>query len=468
MKKIFATLLLVFSVFMTFSQVNSIQPKVAEQTELVSIVFRLANAKEYVNNDVTSYVNAIDEYFKPYANHELIKFVKKLRHTSRVSFDAVMSMAVNLDINEGIRFKENLSIDSHDKRWSEKNINKFVELLDRFYKDSKFNDFFISQKSLYQKAENSYNEVLKEVDFKWFEEFYGFKPNGSYNLIISLTNGRGCYGPSIKYIDGHEDIYAVMGIQQIDSLGIPFYTNKSIPTIIHEFNHSFCNPLIESHYNSMEPKASEFFKLVKDKMYSQHYGTSETMLYESLVRACVIKYYQHIKASEKRINGMILTEKSNGFILTDELFNLLTIYENSKNRYPTLKEFMPEVVRMHNELSPKTLLEDFESKCPSIIYSNIENGSKNIDPSTNLLLVKFDRVMNDGFNGTSVGRKGEKYFLEFAEKVDAKWDSTKLEWSLHIVLKPNKDYSISFPRQFFRDEKGYPLKETFYLDFKTK
>ncbi|HCT29604.1 MAG TPA: hypothetical protein DIW31_02470 [Bacteroidales bacterium] len=468
MKRLIVIVFFALTAIASYAQESLIQPKVTEQTELVSIAFRLAGADEFVNNDVAGYAKAIDEYFKPYLKHELIQFIKKLRLTTSIGFDAVMSMAVNLDIKGGVMLKENLANVSHDKRWSEKNIQRFIELLNRFYLDSKFNDFFNSQRLLFQKAENNFSTVLKEVDFNWFEKFYGFKPKGSYNLIISLTNGRGCYGPSVKYIDGHEDIYAVMGIQQIDSSGVPIYTQKTIPTIIHEFNHSFCNPLIKSQYSNMKPQASDFFKLVKDKMYAQKYGTPITMLYETLVRTCVIKYYQHIKASEKRINGMVFAEKSKGFIWTDELLGLLSKYENNRSEYATLNDFMPEIVKLQNSLSPKKLVSDFENNCPSIIYSNIKNGSKKIDPSTKILLVRFDRIMDDGFNGTSIGKKGEKFFPEFPVNGGAKWDSTKLEWSVQVILKPNKDYSISFPAQFFKDEKGYPLKDTYYLDFSTK
>jgi hypothetical protein len=76
--------------------------------------------------------------------------------------------------------------------------------------------------------------------------------------------------------------------------------------------------------------------------------------------------------------------------------------------------------------------------------------------------------MDNGFNGTTDGKRGEKFFPEFPEKVVAKWDSTNFEWSIPVILKPNKEYSISFPSQFFRDKKGYPLKKTYYIDFKTK
>ncbi len=467
MVRFFFVVTYLFTSFLCFAQDNLIQPKVDERTELVSIVFRLAGANEYVNNDVTGYVEAIDGYFNSYKDHELIKFVKKLRRTSGVSFDAVMSMAVNLEINGGIRLKENLSVESHDKRWGQKNVEKFVTFLDKFYFNTKFHDFYVSQKSLFQKAESNFNELFKNVDFRWFGSFYGFTPTGNYNLILSLTNGRGSYGPSVKYNDGHEDIYAVMGIQHIDSLGVPYYNQKAIPTIIHEFNHSFCNPLILLYFRDMEPHADKFYELVKDKMQAQHYGSSKTMLYESLVRACVINYYQYMKASDSRIKGMIYTEKSKGFIWIEELFNLLTVYENSRDKYLTLKDYMPEIVKMHNSLSPKTLATEFDRNCPSIIYSNIKNGSRKVDPKINILTVRFDKLMDNAFNGSSYGKRGEKLFPDFPEKVVARWDSTNYEWSIPVILKPEREYSISFPYQFFKDKNGYPLKNTFYLDFKT-
>ena len=50
-----------FTVIALFSQNRAVQAKVDERTELLSIIFRLAEAKEYMNDNIPSYAKEIDE-----------------------------------------------------------------------------------------------------------------------------------------------------------------------------------------------------------------------------------------------------------------------------------------------------------------------------------------------------------------------------------------------------------------------
>ena len=78
MKKLFATLLISLTCPAIFSQNIVLNPVVDERSELLSIVFRLADSPEYMNSDIKRYTDDIDNYFKTYKNDELIKFVRKI------------------------------------------------------------------------------------------------------------------------------------------------------------------------------------------------------------------------------------------------------------------------------------------------------------------------------------------------------------------------------------------------------
>ena len=362
MKRTGTVTLLILLSFSAFSQVSAVQPKVDERTELLSIVFRLAGSEEYVNNAIPSYVKDIDAWFKPFRESELIKYAQKLGKTNGVSFDAVMSMAGNIEIKDSIRLKQNLKENSLDKRWGKPEAEKFLTPLNRFYIETKFHDFFENHKSLYTIAETNFSRILSQVDFTWFQSFYGGKPAEGFNLIISLVNGGGNYGIKASYNDGREDIYAIMGSWKTDSLGQPVYTKDVIGTIIHEYNHSFCNPLIDDSFKQMEDVAGKFWEEEKDVLRRQAYASAKTMCYEILVRACVIKYYQTAKLSQEDVNRMIIAEKSRGFLWINYLVDELSVYEGKRNKYPELKDFMPEIVRMQNRLSPSKLKAEYDTR----------------------------------------------------------------------------------------------------------
>ena len=100
-----------------------IRPTLSKRVELLSIIFRLTGNPEYSRNDFKLYTDRIESHFSPYKNHELISFARSLVKTDGVSYDAVMSMAINLDN----QFNLPADYGSLDSRW---NRNQ-VELISR-------------------------------------------------------------------------------------------------------------------------------------------------------------------------------------------------------------------------------------------------------------------------------------------------------------------------------------------------
>ena len=123
-----------------------IRPTVDKRVELLSIIFRLTGNPEYNRNDFKLYTDRIESHFSPYKNHELISFARSLVKTDGVSYDAVMSMAINLDN----QFNLPADYGSLDSRWNRNQVGPFIKLLKKFVKDSRFDAFYHSNKNLYQ------------------------------------------------------------------------------------------------------------------------------------------------------------------------------------------------------------------------------------------------------------------------------------------------------------------------------
>lgn len=454
--------------YLSFTQETKLKPTVDERTELLGVVFRLAEAEEYINNTLPNYAKDIDDYFANYRNHEVVKFAKRVRAKRGVSYDAVMSMAIRIEITDSIRFIPNADIDKLDARWGKDNAHKFLNHLNTFYKESNFHQFYLNHSEIYSLAAENFNYLLKELDTKWFDDFYGVKTSGAPNIIVSLTN-RGYYGPKITFNDGSENVYAIMGIWETDSLGNPIFSKSVLSVLVHEVNHSFCNPLVDKFYPYFKKEAEQLYNLNPSLFKAQAYGNPKTVMYEMLVRACTIKYFQNKMVGSPKINLLIADEKNNGFLWIDRLVDWLDVYDKNRNKYPTMSSYMPELASMTKELSIEQVKKDYEA-CfvAKIISSNIPNGATNVNPSTNFIVVTFNSPMNIGSNGASWGKKGKKYYPKRENSRKPFWNKeTKMEWNIPVNLKPNSTYSISFPAEFFVDENGYPMKETYYLDFKT-
>jgi hypothetical protein len=380
-----------------------------------------------------------------------------------------MSYAILTQINKGkISFIKDLADNAFEERWTGNSADKFLRLLNDFYKKSNFHKFYQAHQPLYSLANERFGTMLEGIDFNWFEKYYGIKFNGDFHLILSLCNGGGNYGPSVKYKNGTENVYAIMGLWRLDSVGDPIYPYQMEETIIHEYNHSFCNPLIDEFYVQFQEKAESFFRPVENAMRKQAYSNALTMMREALVRTSVIMYY---KEKDKNVSQMIMDEESMGFLITQTLLNGLSDYQQNRANYPTLKSYMPEMAKKINNADIKAIYEEFIANAVTILGTSIENKSTDIDSKITTLTVYFDKPMDQCCGGLSYGMKGKEYFPDFSgiDEKEPTWneDFTAITY-YGLQLKPNTDYSLSMPYSFFKGKNAKPVLKTYYLDFKTK
>ena len=99
---------------------------------------------------------------------------------------------------------------------------------------------FWPHKDLYEKGHqvlSGYN-VISHFDIDWYADFYGNEPQETSSVIIGFCNGGGNYGAD-RQIKGHKkEVFTIVGYY-VNKEGMPMYSKEYLPTLIHEFNHSF-------------------------------------------------------------------------------------------------------------------------------------------------------------------------------------------------------------------------------------
>lgn len=325
-------------------------PSVDKRIELLSIVFRLAGNWEYNDEQYKSYTADIHKHFDQHKDHELITFARKLRDKNGVSFDAVMKMAIHLDQPPGLIPVLDFTKDIPEGRWGLDNATKFVTLLQKFYADANCDEFFKAHEQLYKTVPERFNKVYHALDISWYQQYYGVQPNGRLIVVLGLGNGCGNYGPKITWPDRREDNYAIMGICPLDSLDEPEYSiDNNLPTLIHEFNHSYVNHLTDQYKSEFKESGEKLYGIVKESMRRQAYGNWQTMLNEALVRASVVRYYLKHEPDSSIAIAKMITEFNNGFFWIKDLVNCLGDYEAKREKYPTLESYMPVLVDFYNK-----------------------------------------------------------------------------------------------------------------------
>jgi len=433
-----------------------VQVRVDPRVELMSIIFRLAGNPEYNHRGSASpYANEVGKHFAEFKEHPVVLAARNLRSTRGVSYDAVISMAIHIE--DAVELAERIPFDgtprSLEGRWRTEDARDFLQKARQFVKDSGFAQFVEEHKQLYDEAASRMNQTLAEnVRLEWFEWFFGSRPGAEFFLVPGLLTGGNCYGCTLKLPDGDEEVYAVIGAWLWDQGGTPTFDKSIVSTVIHEFAHSYVNPIVYAHADELEKAGKNIFSQNKKRMKAQAYGNWTVVMYESLVRACVVRYMlasEGIKASEKQVRY----ERGRGFAWVGDLSNLLEEYESDRERYPTFESFMPRVIAFFNDYAEG--LGKREAAAPKVLAIVPANGATDVDPNLKQIKITFDRPMTKGSYSVCGGGP------DFPELVgDVAYDREGKVFTIPVRLKPEWTYTFSLncPNfHDFRSKDGIPL-----------
>jgi hypothetical protein len=450
------------------SSAHSLRVVVDPRVELLSLIFRLAGNPEYNMARVTSYAEDTEKQFGKFRSHAVVSLARELRGTHGISYDAVMSLAVHLTDAERLQLKLPLQPwpEGLDRRWTAPEVSKFLAAARQFVKDSSFQEFVEQHRPLYQTTVARMQTLMeKEAHLDWFDAYFGPRSQAGFTVALGLLNGSGCYGPHFRAADGREELYCVLGVWQTDKQGLPEFTHDALGTVVHEFCHSYANPLIARHQAELRASGDALFEHVAERMRSQAYGNAQTMLHESLVRVCVIRYLRQYEG-EEAVKRAIQSEKRNGFLWMQEMSDLLGEYEARREQYPTLEDFSPRLVAFFAESAkniPKTQAE-LAGKRPKVVSMIPANGAQDIDPGLTAIQVVFDRPMA----GKSWSLVGDGPHCPKTGKA-AHFDAQHKIWTVPIELKPDWSYEFMLNSETydaFRSDEGVPL-EPVSVTFKT-
>ena len=322
---------------------QSIEPRVSEEVELMSALARTAGYEEYAMNLGGSYTADIDSCMGPCRTHPAVAFMQEIRRTNGISYDAVMSMALLLKYCDGRFVLMPQQETMLDKRWATVDKERFLALLSDFHARSRFRDFFVAHEPLYAAGIAAFREsIMTGFDQTWYADFYGTEAQETFTVVIGFCNGGQNYGIRRHLEGGPEEAVSVIGYV-VDSNGVPQYDGSYLALLIHEFNHSFVNPLLTDHAALLERSGKILLATTRYAMAVQAYGNWQTLLNESLVRAATICYMQAHDYPLRTVKAMLVEELSRNFYWMPELVGLLHEYERERSAYPTFASFCPRI-----------------------------------------------------------------------------------------------------------------------------
>ena len=474
MKKI-----LIFLLFISCSQIGICQSnvKVDERFELTSIVFRLTDIDVFAYPVPQNYVNDINEYFDKYKNHDLVKFVKNIIGTKQpfeISFIATSAAEIEITDNK-LSFSKKLitcydtapAKDTTGSVWTKAELEEYLRLLNKFYKDTKFHRFFLQHSDFYNKAEERMQELVNQIDTAWFTSFFG-QPYQLDNVWVVPSNGFNNFSVTCKDKTGKTYFNCALGCGNTDSLNYPIFDWGSLEVLIHEICHNYVNPICDKYWSVFEPACDSIFAYVSEPLTTSLYGSPEALFYESTNRLCEFTYLNtHPVLTAKQMKRNLIINHLTGLIWMRDLIDFLEIFAEKKGQYPHFEDIMPQLLGFMQQI-PQNMenyyLPQFELMRPCVRYTYPSKNSM-VDTDLDTIIISFSQPMQQFFVWGNFADDDNAEVPPLKE--DEFWiDDHTVAFPVDGPLKPHTTYGI--PVSIYTTSASYiPVKE-FVLIFKTK
>lgn len=305
---------------------------VNSKIELLGVVQYLADDPTIIKEN-SQYINDIRDHFQSYKNDPVVHFYKELR---RKGFAYHLPPKFMLFTDENLELKNDIHMEGDLLRvlGSMETMNVFLSKLKEFKQKSSFEKFCESQRSFYNSTLSFVtDEVSKSKCIQHLIAYYGYSQH-SFTIVIHPCSIGG-YAARIPFEGNTFDAYNFMVVP--DSI-IEF-----IELVLHEFGHSYVNPLTRENINLIY-EYEYLFEPIKDSMRKQAYSTWENCVNEHIVRAITSRILFAMYGNEIA-QSRIGMDIQRDFIYTGILYDKLTQYELERSRFPVLNDFYLYLLR---------------------------------------------------------------------------------------------------------------------------
>jgi hypothetical protein len=324
---------------------NQIEIVVNPTIDLFGVIHYLVGDKQYTENLLPKYNKEVENYFGHLRNDSSIKFAKECKNRFHINGDAPMDLAVYIGPPPALTPQLDLSnlLANLDPRWDSVLIISYLENARLFACESNFMEFHNSQKEFQNLAMSNLKDMISNEQIcQWYYEFFG-NNSENFKMYLALNNGSCNYGYPVKSKTGEVEFVSLIGARFPDIKGIPTYPKDwFLPVIIHEYIHSYINPLIKSKPDEFKKLGEALLVTHRAKMVESGYDVWNVIIQEYIVRACTILFMEQNDSRRKaKIN--MKRDISVGFTEIEGLVMFFDKYENNRDKYDNIQAFLPEI-----------------------------------------------------------------------------------------------------------------------------
>jgi hypothetical protein len=297
------------------------------------------------------------QQFAPYKNHPAIKFSDSLLKNEIFYFDELTEILLYVEDFPSSNFKYSLKNSPYASKIN--TIQKWVDLLAKFYVDADVATFLKENSDYYQNAKKEVLKNLPSKDFVQQIESY-YRSNRIKYIIVPAPEmptggayGQRGIGPYV-YTDNGMEIYQIISASlpvSIDSRTQTYkyfgFNNKefTLRNSYHEFGHAFVNPALEiEKYKALVDSYEHLFtEELKRVMLPQNYDSWFICIAEHLVRLGEIRLAERSGQHEWAIELRKKHTKDLNFIFLPELEEKIKLYEQDET-IESFEAYLPELL----------------------------------------------------------------------------------------------------------------------------
>lgn len=307
--------------------------------ECLGVAFILAEFTLNKPRTNKKYVQLIKKTFSSHKSHRFVEKIKTLLEKPGFKYDAPVEMALSMwrKKEPSKQLLERAGLTKKEYKILFKDMINFIET-------SNFYEFFTENQSYYA---NNLCQYIKDINQHSPQAYlFNFLGLDSNNLNIVLMFGVSTANYGIKI---NKNIYCCIRPYKESRFGneIDFCYDLTYMTtlILHEFAHSFINPITATYKKKIDNIDKQHFQLAFQKNpYGEH---KETVVNETIIRTIECLYVKkHFIESYQKIKQDYIND---GFIYIPQLEIAFDNYLSKRNCFKTIKEFYLELIKIFNE-----------------------------------------------------------------------------------------------------------------------
>jgi len=294
--------------------VSAMSVAIDARVELLSAVFLLAGAPEYIAAFDTPYRRAVATHLAPFADHAVVEASRRARVEAGVSHDAPLALAVRLD--PMLRLADPSPF---DPRWSGVDLARYVDALRDFAASADHAELMRSQATYLAQVERRFDALADPQLVRWFDERFGHRI-ATRSITPGMLTGVMSYG--LRTDQEGERFILVMSLEQLDDASLPLLAEVSRTLLAHELAHCYLNPVLGAHHADLAPLFQPRYDRVREEMAQHSYGSLEIVLAETVVRAVTLLYV-HDRLGEDAAARVVRDDLKRAFVWTSDLARTL-------------------------------------------------------------------------------------------------------------------------------------------------